>query len=213
MCSGFCEADALVSARPPGRAGGKFRNGGPMRPGGRPQTRGAAPLLTASVLLCLTAAACSKPEDVREQPTVEETRGVASTVKMSDTTAAPQLLRGFYGLEGNSWRWTAKTFAVVLGIPPQAAHNGAQLVLKFNLPEPSAAALKQVTLSARVGSVDLAPETYSKSENYEYLRDVPTTALTKDHVEVDFALDKAYTAPNDARQLGLVVRSVGLESK
>ena len=132
---------------------------------------------------------------------------------MSDATAAPQLLRGFYGLEGHAWRWTAKTFAVVLGVPPQAAHNGGQLVFKFNLPGPVADALKQVTLSARAGNVDLAPETYSKSENYEYRRDVPASALTKDHIEVDFMLDKAYMAPNDVRQLGLVAQSVGLESK
>jgi len=182
--------------------------GGGCRPRGLPHKHA---ILLACV--CLALAACGKREEVREQPTVEESHGPASVVKMSDTAATPQLLRGFYGLEGNSWRWTSKTFAVVLGTPPNAAHNGAQLVLKFNLPEPVVAALKQVTLGARVGDVDLAPETYSKTENYEYRRDVPASALAKDHVEVDFTLDKAYSAPNDARQLGVVVQSVGLESK
>src|SRR5207302_5738093 len=60
-----------------------------------------------------------------------------STVKMSDTSAARQLLKGFGGLAVNSWRWTAGQFEVALKPPEDASLRGAILVGKFVFPEVS----------------------------------------------------------------------------
>ncbi len=49
---------------------------------------------------------------------------------------------------------------------------------------------------------------------YEYKRDVPPALLKGNAVLVEFHLDKSMLpSGNDARELGVVARSVGLESK
>jgi hypothetical protein len=84
------------------------------------------------------------------------------------------------------------------------------LVLKLTLPQAQMDRLKAVTLSARINGVDVAQETYTRAGDFLYERDVPASALTEDIVAVEFSLDKVAPAPPpDARELGIVVSSVG----
>ena len=163
--------------------------------------------------LLLAAAACNY-EKVHKQPTIEEAPRLASTVHMGDPTAAAQLVSGFHDIEGGSWRWTQKQFAVTLRPPAQAARQGAVLELHLTVPEPSIEALKSLTLTASVGGSTLAPETYRKAGAYTYRRDVNASLISGDAVRIDFQLDKA-VAPgaSDLRELGIVVESVGLVAK
>lgn len=165
------------------------------------------------VCLCIATLACRRLGLIRLQPTIEEEAPLSSVVRLSDPASANQLLNGFYELEANSWRWTAGRFSVALSAPPGARTNGAWLVLRFNLPDPSIDALKSITVSCKVADAQLAPETFRTPGDHEYHREVPASAFAKDAVAADFSLDKFLKLPGDVRELGLVVTSIGLESK
>ncbi|MCU1258008.1 MAG: hypothetical protein JWO80_893 [Bryobacterales bacterium] len=133
---------------------------------------------------------------------------------MADPAAARQLIAGFYGLESNSWRWTAKTFVVTLQPPPGADKRGAVLRLRIFIPEGQFQKLGPMTLSADVDDDTLEPETFSAAGNYTYLRDVPPSVLLTNLVPVIFTLDKA--APpsiDDGRELGAVVTEIALQNQ
>jgi hypothetical protein len=169
-------------------------------------------LLLAFSLLTLTAA-CRRPDPLRLQPTIEEPPALASLIRMADPATATQLLRGFYPVEQNAWRWSAPKFSVVLGAPLSASKKGAGLVLKFSLIDPEIASLKRLTLSAIAGNAALAPETYIESGEHEYRRDVPAAIFSDANINVNFSLDKFFKTESDDRQLGLIVTSVALEAK
>jgi hypothetical protein len=133
---------------------------------------------------------------------------------MGDRTMANQLVSGFYDVESNAWRWTMQKFAVNLRPPAHAAQQGATLELHLTVPPPSIQKLGSLTLSASIGAVPLAPETYSKAGEYTYRRDVPANVLAGDAVRIDFQLDKAVPPGDvDKRELGVVASSVGLAAK
>jgi hypothetical protein len=133
---------------------------------------------------------------------------------MGDPKAEPQLVTGFYGVEAGAWRWAAKQFTVSLHPPPGSAQKGGKLTVKLTVPPVVIEKNHNVSLSANVGNVTLAPETYTTAGEYSYVRDIPASALGGDAVRADFALDKAMApTPPDIRELGIIVLSIGLESK
>ncbi|MGA2197051.1 MAG: hypothetical protein ABSH40_17445 [Bryobacteraceae bacterium] len=177
----------------------------------RPLRRASLPAVLAAMLLA--AAACNY-QRIPRQPTIEEAPRLASTVHMGDATAAAQLVSGFYDIEGGSWRWTQKQFAVKLRPPAQAARQGAVLDVHLTVPEPSIEALKSLTLTASVGGSTLAPETYRKAGEFIYRRDVDPRLISGDAVRIDFQLDKTIApGASDLRELGIVVTSAGLLAK
>lgn len=166
------------------------------------------------LLVVLAAAGCKKKEPIRVQQTEEEAGALASIVHVADPQATPQLLKGFHGVEQNSWRWTMGKFSVALRPPANAAKNGAVLNLKLSVPDPVIAKLKTVSLSAIAGGQTLSPETYTQSGEFTYTRDVAAKELAGDAVNIEFSLDKFLPAGEvDQRELGVVVSSVGLEPK
>ena len=92
-------------------------------------------ILPALLLFALTAA-CRRPDPLRLQPTIEEPPALAGAIRMADPATASQLLRGFYPVEQNAWRWSAPKFSVVLGAPLSASKKGAGLILEFSLIDP-----------------------------------------------------------------------------
>ncbi|HWB83715.1 MAG TPA: hypothetical protein VG675_06220 [Bryobacteraceae bacterium] len=167
------------------------------------------------VLLALFPLGCKRANSpVPVEQTQEEAPQLASTVHMSDPKMESQLLVGFYGIEQNSWRWTAKQFSVVLHPPFGSGQNGATLQLDLSVPDVVINKLHTVSLAASVSGNPLPPETYTRPGDYTYKRDVPANLLSGDTVRVDFQLDKAMPpAGQDMRELGIVVKSVGLEPK
>jgi len=137
-----------------------------------------------------------------------------STIRMADASSSIQLVRGFNALEQNTWRWTMGKFTVVLRAPVGADRSGASLMLNFVLPDGSLQKLKSVTVSAQVDGARIAPEIFSTPGPHVYRGEVPASAFKKNLVTVDFSLDKFLPASEgDHRELGLVVTSVGLQSK
>ena len=64
------------------------------------------------------------------------------------------------------------------------------------------------------GGSALPPETYTTAGDYFYVREIPASLLTGDSLRVDFQLDKAIPpSSSDIRELGIIVLTVGLESK
>ncbi|MDQ6675832.1 MAG: hypothetical protein M3Z09_00885 [Acidobacteriota bacterium] len=163
--------------------------------------------------LLLAVSACKNKDRVRVQ-TEEEPARLASMLAMSDPRANAQLITGWYPLEQNAWRWTAGHFSVVLRPPIGSEQSGATLKLKLNVPQPVIDKMKSTTLTATVSGTALPPETYTKSGDYEFVREVPAALLKGDSVKVDFALDKYLAAGAvEGRELGVIATAVGFEHK
>jgi hypothetical protein len=139
--------------------------------------------------------------------------GAAIMLNVADPRADKQLTRGFFPLEGTG-RWTGRSFSAILKPPPAAARKGAVLMLRFGIPETSLAALHSIQISAVVNGVALQPQEYTQAGEFEYNRDVPSAAFRSGDAVVDFSLDKALPAGgNERRELGVIVNTVGFESK
>jgi hypothetical protein len=157
---------------------------------------------------------CKKRQETQVKLTEEPGATLSSVVHVADPKTAPQLVKGFYDVEQGSWRWTMGKFSVNLRTPAGAQQNGAKLVLKCVAHEAVLKKVNAVTLSAKVGAAALAPETFSKPGDQEYVRDIPASAFTGDNVTIDFTLDKFLpSGAVDNRELGLIVTSIALEAK
>jgi hypothetical protein len=168
-----------------------------------------APSVLLLAALLLVPAACKRRQKSQTQASVAA-QLPASTIAVGDPQYSPQLLRGFYGIE-QSWRWTQKSFAVRLVTPSGAAQKGAQLQLRFGIPDPIIQNLNSITLSAAVDGFQLAPQRFEKSGQFTYTRDVTADHLHANSVPVEFTLDRALPpGPLDKRELGIVVTEVGL---
>jgi len=174
------------------------------------------PLTLATTLLAISLNfACSGKHSTAVQNDEGEpvaTSPIVSALKMSDPSTKDQLIKGFYGLEGNAWRWTAGDFSVTLKTPPGAAQKGATLTLALTA---SDTVLKQVhsqTLAASVGATVLKSEKYVDAGSHTFTADIPATALTGDTVTINFSLDNSLPPAVDKRELGVIVSSVGIES-
>jgi hypothetical protein len=167
----------------------------------------------ALLIILALASGCTNKDKVRVL-TEEEAPKMATMLTMADPRAPTQLLLGFYSLETGGWRWTAGHFTVILRPPRDAGQVGAMLKLKLSIPQAVLDQVKSTTLSAAVGGAALAPETYTKPGDYEYVREVPASALSSDTVKVDFALSKFLAAGVvEGRELGVIATAVGFEHK
>ncbi len=165
-------------------------------------------------LLALGPVGCKQAKKVQVQQTVEESPRMASVIRMGDAKLETQLVSGFYGIEGNAWRWAARQFTVVLRPPFGASQRGGTLQLSLTVPQVVIDKLKNVSLSAAIDGNPLPPETYTQAGPYVYKREVPANLLGADSVKVEFQLDKAMPPTDqDKRELGVVVNSVSLEAK
>ncbi len=170
------------------------------------------PLLALVVLVALTvvgSAGCKRKKKV------EPAKAAApqSFVAMNDPAVAGQLQSGFYGIEGGSWRWTARNFSLVLAPPAGSAQTGARLHFKFTLPDAVINKLGPIQLSASVDGKALPPKRYLMAGTYDYGGDVGAGALTGGLVTVEFSCDKALAPSGDElRELALIAESARLES-
>lgn len=168
----------------------------------------------AALLLVLALPACKRKQTVKVEQTDEEGPRISSIVHTGDPQSDTQLVNGFYGIEQNSWRWTAQKFSVVLRPPAGSAQKGATLNLQLAVSPITIGQLKTVTLRASAGTATLPPETYTQAGSFTYTRDVPANQLAGDSVRIDFQLDKSLPpSPADQRDLGLIVSSIALDAK
>jgi hypothetical protein len=163
-------------------------------------------------LLVLSQADCQRQN--ARPASVEDDAPPMTVVSMGDPRGAAQLIRGFYGNENNSWRWTAKNFAVTLARPSIGARNGARLEMSFNLLEANLQKTGAITISAKLNGAALPPETFSMAGNFTYARDISASELPGKTALAEFNVDKALPpGDGDTRELALVVTAIGLLPK
>jgi hypothetical protein len=169
-------------------------------------------LAVALAALVLFAPGCRIRKKPREK--APEDKQLVSVVNVADPQAAVQLTRGFYDLEHDSWRWTNKSFTVTLRPPVNASKTGANLELKFTIPDVMFNRVGPMTMDARINGLDLGEQTYSQPGDCTYTREVPAVALGGDAVAVDFHVDKSLPpSGKDPRELAVIVTTVGLVPK
>ncbi len=165
-------------------------------------------LVCAAAVACLALVSCKRKHDAEPATGAP----LKSAIEMNDPASAGQLAAGFYGIEGGSWRWTARSFSIVLKTPDGAAQNGAKLHFKFTLPDAVFSKVGAIQLTASIEGMALGSERYAKAGDYEYRRDVSPTLLTKPSIRLDFACDKALEpSGGDVRELALISVSASLE--
>lgn len=130
---------------------------------------------------------------------------------MRDQSSQHRLLRGFYEIREEEWRWTSRIFAVSLDPPP--TEGPTYLELDCNLPRELMNKAGTVTLSARVNGVEAGRQTYDKPGRYLFARRAPLAALGRKPAEVEFELDKSITDADAGRVLGLIAVSVALKEQ
>jgi hypothetical protein len=171
--------------------------------------------IIAALFLTLTGIACKGKHNRVTVQNEEQDTGprMASTIRMNDTKASAQLLKGFHSVENDSWRWTEGKFSVLLRTPLAAAQRGATLNLAFNVPDLIIQKLKDITLTASIDGMALKSAEYKTAGSYMFSADVPASMLTGESVKIDFALDKSLPPDVDLRELGIVVTSVGVSPR
>ncbi len=137
----------------------------------------------------------------------------SSSVIMGDPAHAAQLLNGFYSIEAGKWRWTARSFSVLLKAPTGSGQQGAELSLKIYLPDAQVHRLGPMTLIADAGGQALPARTFTGGGEYTYSAAVPAEALRPGLVLVNFQFDRAAAnlGNGDQRELSAVVTAVGLD--
>jgi hypothetical protein len=149
-----------------------------------------------------------------EPATIEEAAALASTVRTSDPSHAVQLVNGFHAVEDGAWRWTKGKFSVNLQPPVSGAARGADLVMKFTVPEIVIRKNKDVTINASVNGAHLPPASFRTVGEHTLKLSVPASAVAGDAVRCDFVLDKTLPpTPEEQRELGVIVLSIGLQKK
>jgi hypothetical protein len=167
-------------------------------------------MVTALTLTC----GCRREEKIKLEPTDETNPTLGSSVHAADPKAAVQLVKGFHGIEQNSWRWTLGRFAVTLKPPVGASERGGTLTMKFSLPDAVLAKTKTMTISASAQNTPLGKQTYKSPGEYTFTADVPASVLKGEATTFEFTLDQFLPAGTvDARELGIVFVSAALESK
>ncbi len=131
---------------------------------------------------------------------------------MNDRVAASQFIRGFYSVEGDGWRWTARSFCIALK-PPAGAGLAAsgRLIMHLYVPGAQLQKLGPLTLYASIDGRSLGLETYARAGFHDYVREISSEMLDTNIVPIEFCLDKVSPpSPDDGRELGVIVTSVAL---
>ena len=132
---------------------------------------------------------------------------------MNDPEAQNQLLSGFYGIENNSWRWTAGSFSVLLRTPPGSAQRGATLDFALSIPDSTIQKLGKLKLTGSTNGTVLNSAAYDAPGQYHFSADVPPAMLGADSTRIDFVLDKTIQPDGDKRVLGVIANSFTLTAK
>jgi hypothetical protein len=122
-----------------------------------------------------------------------------SYLRMSDPSAAAQLLSGFHEVEDNAWRWMGGEGVALLKAPG----NVQRFDLRFVIPE--AAPARRVTVA--IDGISIANQAYPAPGGYAL--SVPLAAGGPVRRAV-VTVDRTFQAPGDERRLGIIVQELGL---
>ncbi len=157
--------------------------------------------------------ACSKPKDAESPaaPAATPAAPLYSYAQTSDLRVAPQLTKGWYGVEEGAWRWMAKEAEGTLKNPSVLP---AQFEVRLTIPKPVLdAAGEPIKFSVLLDGKPLGEETYKKDGPYIFEKTVPPGMLSPGPVAVTLQVSKAKPpVPNgDVRELGAIVEGFGFK--
>jgi len=136
-----------------------------------------------------------------------------SRLNVADVATSNQLLSGFWWLESNKFRWTAREFSVALQPPEGADSRGATLYLHLYIPNDQVEALGPLTLEGITEGQLLKSETYSKGGTYIYTREIPKNLMATSLLPVKFSFDTALPGDkSDGRELAAIVTEIDLQA-
>jgi hypothetical protein len=130
---------------------------------------------------------------------VTERKPVLSDLPMNAPEAEQQIVSGVYQLENRRWRWMSRIAVILLKMPT----NPAVLEVHFTIPDVAPARRVTVELYGR----QVASETYAGAGTYT----LSSAALqpVADAATVTITVDRVFSAPNDRRELGIILSEVG----
>jgi methyltransferase family protein len=111
-----------------------------------------------------------------------------------------RLLTGWHDMEQGTYRWTERSFGVVL---TEVIERGAKLRFRFVITPELASG--SVTVQATVNGNQLLPLSYSEAGEHTYISAVPQSVIGNKSLEIRFVADKAFHAVGDDRELSLLV--------
>ncbi len=120
-------------------------------------------------------------------------------LSMSAPEAPEQIVSGIYQLEAGAYRWMAARAIIILKAPEKPL----PLAVTFTIP--SAAPARRVAVL--VDGHPVAEQVYPQPGTYT-LQTKPLQLATAS-VNVEIQVDRTFSAPPDARQLGIVLSAVG----
>ena len=129
-------------------------------------------------------------------------------IPVGDRVYEDRLLKGFYEPTGG-WRWTARTFAVSLDVPPPV-EAPTTLGLDFTVPTELMNEVRTVTLAARVNGKEVGRLAYAKSGRYGLALEIPQPLLKQSPARIEFELDKAVKDPATGRERGIIAVTASL---
>jgi hypothetical protein len=159
-------------------------------------------------------AGCKRPE-VSSAPAADPPPAqLASEITAANPDHAVQLLRGFYPVEGNAWRWTMGKFAFALRPPEGAAAKGGVLKMRFGISAAVLGRMGPLTVNVTAGGQPLGAETFGKPGDAVYQKDVPAALLAGESLTFEVAVEKPLPPTGaDQRELAVVFNAASLSAK
>ena len=118
---------------------------------------------------------------------------------------------GWYEIEDDRWRWTAKSFSITVALPPD--RKLSEFALRFSIPDAVIANAGRVALSCRVEDEPAGSITCEAPETIEFRGVFPASALPGSLLTLNFCVDSAFLPENDSRSLGVLVPLLDSESR
>jgi hypothetical protein len=141
------------------------------------------------------------PIDRVHADVVVERRPTLEFVPMGAPEAVQQIVSGIYKLEEGRWRWMSGRAVLLLKSPAAPT----PLKVRFNIPEASPA--RRVTLL--LDSREIASQSYPAPGSYSL--ETPPQAANTGVSTLTITVDKVFTAPGDARELGIILAEAGFQ--
>ena len=166
------------------------------------------PVITSILLAGLVGlAGCSRAD--RSGPASPQQQGVEriTSLDLSKEDHPDRILKGLYPSEGQ-WRWTAKSFSLLLD-RPETTHP---VFLELDLALPNEVTLDRfspLTLTATANQHPVGSETYENHGRYIFVKRIPAQALQADKVVLEFETDKSFQ-PQEGVERSLIVHSAAL---
>ena len=133
---------------------------------------------------------------------VAERRPTLEYLPMNAPEADQQIVSGIYQLEqGSTWRWMSQRAVVLLKSPAVAA----PLKVALYIPDASPARRVTVQLEGR----EAASRTFPGPGTYTL--ETPAETAGAPTATVTITIDKAFSVPGDARELGIILTGVGFQ--